>query len=1683
MGDAHEVNEKDTHPVDATHMLDADDIANMNNMHEAPLLSLLKMRYMDNRIYTFTGDILISLNPYLTIDGMYDIPEDLPDYKTNPKPHVFCVADMAYRQMLDTADPTKKNQSMIVSGESGAGKTEACKYIMRYLASLSERYCASAARATDRRSSATVRVEQQVLSCNPFLEAMGNAKTVRNDNSSRFGKFLKIEYDKGRIIGARMEHYLLEKARVVAPSDGERNYHIFYQLLAGCTEAERTEMNLYPASAYHYLTAGGCTEIDHVDDNRDFQEVRTALHSVGVGDEIQADMWRVLAGILHLGNVEFQPKPGNADGDAEVATIENCTMAGNLLGADHMSSKLVNRMVNVQGRASCYVVNLTPHQAENARDALAKAVYEKLFGWVVMRANKALANNEKSSAFIGILDIFGFEIFELNSFEQLCINYANEKLQSLFNHHIFVMEMAQYKAEGIEIGTMTFADNKPCVELIEKKPFGILMMLDEVCVLGRDTDDEKLLQKMDQQHKGKHPFYGTAMLRARNFFSVKHFAGEVTYCVDNFIDKNNDTLYSDLKMLMQCSSRPFVCEIFREQPDPSAAGGAGKPKGRGRSGGRGRGGGRGGKKSVTTIASKFKTQLASLNETLLATTPHYVRCVKPNKVKASHNYDTEMVLTQLLYAGVLETVRIRREGYPFRETYPEFWRRATGAGYHKMVPELADTPLPPPADYSGEGGADRSLNPALIAECRRGSESLCRHFLDPELWRLGKTKIFMKPGALDIIFKAFRGVCATRISSWWKCYNGKWKYKRGRRALVKVQKGWRSYMMRKKFAAAEGAVTKVQANVRRRAAQKQYAVMRQERLDSATKLQATYRMSVQRRKYVKDREERQGSAAIVIQSRYKGHLQRCKDAKRKEMILRAQEQGVVRIQARQRGMMAKRHYEAQKKGAITAQRMWRGKQARKDLSLKKAAAIRLQTNIRGHLARRHFHEQRAAATKIQALVRGKHDREVFRRQKAAVQTIEDGWVRHATGNGLMDWTQELHAACAWGDFEEAEALLEMRRPELRRLRTVPMTERVRIRNRFDGMKTALHAAAVGGSIDIVRLLLDRGADPTARDLFGSTPLHNSAAIGDSALEVTKVIVERAPKGCNLAGVVNEGGQTPIDVAVGAAEEGAAMEDGSEGGFRLTVAYLIDASGGRSAADRGALLDRVAAAEEEGRRDSLLAGVEAAARREAEILERRKKERRSDPHYQFLYVAEQERKRQEEEAIRREEERRIEEARDAAALVTNRAGMEAADVESQAFNASDRAREAKERARRAREEAERAAQEERARELERKNAEAARLAAEEAERKQAADEIRARRLKKEREEQAARDARAKAKAEREARAAARAAAREAELDGDEVPPAVLELERKKQVPHIAPRGRRMSRRYSGDDTAPASPARAADSAANGGDAAASPGAPAAKAEVVTANGGPSEAKEQSSEAAEWEELTTPEGLVYFHNSRTQETQWTVPDVLKDIYKPSASSKPDTAAPPESKGAPPPAAAPKLNKAPAGKAPPAAVAEEDAAPAASEAASAMSVWSVHRNDDGLLYYYNRETETTTWDVPPGMEGVQPADSDSDSQTDSGDESGDDSDFEYEGTPWTRHTSEDGLFYYSNSDTGVTQWERPSELPEGASDLSDDGSDDDDAVVGRNGWVQHTNDDGLLYFHNEKTNVTQWERPAEF
>eukprot|EP00462_Mataza_sp_D1_P024235 CAMPEP_0175127448 /NCGR_PEP_ID=MMETSP0087-20121206/4390_1 /TAXON_ID=136419 /ORGANISM="Unknown Unknown, Strain D1" /LENGTH=1428 /DNA_ID=CAMNT_0016409423 /DNA_START=43 /DNA_END=4329 /DNA_ORIENTATION=+ len=605
-----------------------DDLVLLDNMSGPLILHCLKKRFEDNKIYTNVGTICISVNPYqmLPIYGRDMIEKYMFRGTEERPPHVFNIAHNAFKGMKEF----NVNQSIIISGESGAGKTEATKQCLNYIAAI---------------AGSVGGVEKKVLQANPILEAFGNAKTIRNDNSSRFGKYMELffEPEDGRICGASTTNYLLEKIRVVQQAGNERNYHIFYQIVKCVNDSEKRRLMVNSVNDFIYLTGGGCVDVPSINDERDFQDLEAAWKELLFTPKEIADIYAIVCGVLHLGNLDM--------GKGENADIRDKSWAQNAaklweIPEAAMIKALTIRTLRIRGQAPMDVA-LKSHEASDTRHALGKFVYGTLFDWLVQKINSCMGSSKKSKS-IGILDIFGFEIFKYNSFEQLCINYTNEMLQQHFNHQTFKLEEQIYKQERITFKHVEFIDNKPMIELITDKPHGILPLLDEELVVPRGSDKGFLGKLIERQRKNK---TFKTVLKNPDEFVVKHYAGDVPYNCNGFLEKNRDTLTEDLKEAVQASTQPLLSVLF--------------PKG-GESSGR---------SNKSSLSKQFQQQLNTLMACLNKTEPHYIRCIKPNNDKAALQFVPKQCFEQLTYSGVFEAVSIRKQGFPFRLTHEVFAKR------------------------------------------------------------------------------------------------------------------------------------------------------------------------------------------------------------------------------------------------------------------------------------------------------------------------------------------------------------------------------------------------------------------------------------------------------------------------------------------------------------------------------------------------------------------------------------------------------------------------------------------------------------------------------------------------------------------------------------------------------------------------------------------------------------------------------------------------------------------------------------------------------------------------------------------------------------------------------------------------------------------------------------------------
>ncbi|TMW94733.1 hypothetical protein EJD97_009863 [Solanum chilense] len=817
-----------------------DDMTKLSYLHEPGVLQNLRSRYDMNEIYTYTGSILIAVNPFKRLPHLY-AKSVMEQYKGialgDLPPHPFAIADSAYRQMIHEGI----SQSILVSGESGAGKTESTKMLMQYLAYMGGRA------AAEGRS-----VEQQVLESNPVLEAFGNAKTVRNNNSSRFGKFVELQFDKrGRISGAAIKTYLLERSRVCQVSDPERNYHCFY-LLCAAPPQDVEKYKVGNPRTFHYLNQSNFFELAGVDESEEYLATRKAMDVVGISHDEQDAIFRVVAAILHLGNIEFaKGTETDASEPKDDKSRFHLKIAAELFMCDEKSleDSMCKRVMVT--RDETITKSLDPEAAALSRDALAKIVYSRLFDWIVNKINNSIGQDPDSTLSIGVLDIYGFESFKTNSFEQFCINLTNEKLQQHFNQHVFKMEQEEYTKEEIDWSYIEFIDNQDILDLIEKKPGGIIALLDEACMFPRSTH-ETFAEKLYQTFKDHKRFSKPKL--SRTDFTVCHYAGDVTYQTEYFLDKNKDYVVPEHQATLIASKCPFVSGLFPPLPEDSSK-----------------------QTKFSSIGARFKQQLQSLLETLNATEPHYVRCVKPNNLLKPEIFENQNVLQQLRCGGVLEAIRISCAGFPTRKAFDEFLSR-----FKVLAPEVLN------------GRIDE------VAACERLLEKS-----GLKGYQVGKTKVFLRAGQMPELDTRRNEVL-------------------GKSAII-IQGKVRSYYARKKFLLLRASAIQVQAVCRGQTERALYECMRREA--ACLRIQKDARKYIARRSY--------GFlcvSAVSIQAGLRGM------ASRNELQFRKRKKAAVFIQSDWRRCVKCRHYRRMKKAAVVLQCSWRAKLARKELRKLRMAA-------------------------------------------------------------------------------------------------------------------------------------------------------------------------------------------------------------------------------------------------------------------------------------------------------------------------------------------------------------------------------------------------------------------------------------------------------------------------------------------------------------------------------------------------------------------------------------------------------------------------------------------------------------------------------------------------------------------------------------------------------------------------
>uniref|UniRef100_A0A672LFC6 Myosin VIIA n=1 Tax=Sinocyclocheilus grahami TaxID=75366 RepID=A0A672LFC6_SINGR len=807
-------------PMHPTSIQGVEDMIHLGDLNEAGILRNLLIRYNDRVIYTYTGSILIAVNPYQLL------PIYTPDHirlYTNKKigempPHIFGIADNCYFSM----QRNNKDQCCIISGESGAGKTESTKLILQFLAAISGQHSW---------------IEQQVLEANPILEAFGNAKTIRNDNSSRFGKYIDIHFNKrGAIEGAKIEQYLLEKSRVCRQAADERNYHVFYCMLAGMSPDQKTKLGLGLATDYNYLTMGNCTVCEGRNDMKEYSSILSAMKVLMFTDTENWEISKLLAAILHMGNLLFEARTLKNLDTCVVVRSPDLAKAATLLEVDPQDVMICLTTRTLITRGESVSTPLSVEQGLDVRDAFVKGIYGRLFVWIVDKINAATyrapsRENKTVRRSIGLLDIFGFENFTINSFEQLCINFANENLQQFFVHHVFKLEQQEYNLEDINWQHIEFTDNQDALDMIAIKPMNIISLIDE----------ESKFPKV-------------------KFEAPQNTAGSVL----SFLEKNRDSLHSDIIQLVHSSKNKFIKQIF--QADVAM--------------------GMETRKRSPTLSSQFKRSLELLMKTLSVCQPFFVRCIKPNELKKPMMFDRGLCVRQLRYSGMMETIRIRRAGYPIRYTFAEFVDR-----YRVLMPGVK--PANKQEDLRG------TSQRIVVSVLQRDGD-----------WQIGKTKIFLKDHH-DMQLEIERDKAITdKVIFIQKTVRGlkeRANFLKVRKAVTLIQRIWRGYISRKHYAMRLGFL-RLQALYRSRKLYLAYQASR----TRITLLQAWCRGFLVRRTFSK-----RFHAVLTIQAYARGMIARrlCKRLRmERERRLEAERQCLAEEEHLRNQMTARRaRAEAERK--------------------------------------------------------------------------------------------------------------------------------------------------------------------------------------------------------------------------------------------------------------------------------------------------------------------------------------------------------------------------------------------------------------------------------------------------------------------------------------------------------------------------------------------------------------------------------------------------------------------------------------------------------------------------------------------------------------------------------------------------------------------------------------------------
>ncbi|XP_054564952.1 unconventional myosin-XIX [Eptesicus fuscus] len=767
------------------HLLD--DLTKVNPVTLETVLRCLQARYMADTFYTNAGCTLVALNPFKPVPQLYS-PDLMKEYHAAPqpqklKPHIFTVGEQTYRNVKSLIEPV--NQSIVVSGESGAGKTWTSRCLMKF-------YAVVAASPTSWESHKIAeRIEQRILNSNPVMEAFGNACTLRNNNSSRFGKFIQLQMNRAhQMTGAAVQTYLLEKTRVACQASSERNFHIFYQICKGASADERLRWHLPEGAAFSWLPNPERTLEEDC-----FEVTREAMLHLGIDTPTQNNIFKVLAGLLHLGNVRFadcedEAQPCQLMDDAKGFVRTSASLLW--LPEDPLLETLRIRTIRAGRQQQVFRKPCSLAECDTRRDCLAKLIYARLFDWLVSVINSSIyAAPDSWTTFIGLLDVYGFESFPDNSLEQLCINYANEKLQQHFVAHYLRAQQEEYALEGLEWSFVNYQDNQTCLDLIEGSPISICSLLNEECRLNRPSSAAQLQTRIESALAGS-PCLGHDKLSREPSFIVVHYAGPVRYHTAGLVEKNKDPVPPELTRLLQQSQDPLLKVLFPTDPEEKSQE---EPSGKSRT-------------PVLTVVSRFKASLEQLLQVLHSTTPHYIRCIKPNSKGQAQTFLREEVLSQLEACGLVETIHISAAGFPIRVSHRNFVERY--ALLRQLRPRTALSPQSPTlnegrSEWSPQA-AEATLQPLLQDILRTlpalpgaAATSGDSAKATPATVHCGRTKVFMTDSTLELLERRRAQVleqCARCIQAGWRRHRHR-KQERQRRAAVLIQAAIRSWLTRK----------------------------------------------------------------------------------------------------------------------------------------------------------------------------------------------------------------------------------------------------------------------------------------------------------------------------------------------------------------------------------------------------------------------------------------------------------------------------------------------------------------------------------------------------------------------------------------------------------------------------------------------------------------------------------------------------------------------------------------------------------------------------------------------------------------------------------------------------------------------------------------------------------------------